>query len=814
MYESVLSWLGVEDAGSVVQPRFEFQFWFNTSSALILLLAFACITVLFYSTRLRNLPPLQKIYLIFSRTFIISLALFLAMNPVITGYLSEPGDQYILLLFDDSHSMDVAGNHAVSRGEQLLKAYEDHKETFEDRLTDRYRIMKYKFGNSLERIRDEKQLRFQQNESNITAALQQALMDMSGTSITAIVLFSDGQEQGSLDEFQIQSLDDYPVNVYVVGTGEEVDWSDAAVRRISYSRSHFDQNPVIATVDIEMSGLEGETVVVEMLDKNKVIDSKEVKVTSKLQTNAVQFEYIPERKEWIAYTARIRMKDRSFGSSNVAVKDIQVAGKDFVTQNNQKQILVDATQKNYRVLYFSGRPNWENKFIRQALVDDPEFRITSLIRISAAETKFVYKGADTSLTNPLFDGFSQDQEKYNRYDEAVFLRLGAAEHELVKGFPTTPEELFAYDCVIFGDIEPDYFSVTQLELTKDFVDKRGGALLLLGGDRSFVSQGDSTGVLSAMIPVVPDQNKNGFQRRDETPYYVQTTLDGELSGTMTLSSNPDENIMLWQQMPPLYGIESLRIKSIGADTLAKAQPDKPGEHTAPFLLMQRYGKGKCVVLSAADTWQWQMQQELEDPYHERLWRQIMRYMVNEVPGQITIRKEEDQFVQGNRIPMDILIQDKTYEAMEGAQLEVTLTKPSSIAETVAVDESIEEPGIYQSEWEADEAGMYSVQVSAKEQEQEQEETASVEDAVLIESDMREFQHAQFNPSFLQEIATRTNGHYFTLQTMDQVVDQLPWKPSEDAKQKTVYLWYHPYFAYILCVLLCIEWFMRRRKGLA
>lgn len=813
MLETIMSWLGVEDAGSVIQPRFEFQFWFNTTSALLLLLAFACITAFFYTTRLRRLPPLQKAYLILSRTIIIALALFLAMNPVITGYLSEPGDQYVLMLFDDSHSMQTAGANAETRGQQLLSAYEKQKDAFEKRLQDRYRIMKYRFGESLERIRDENQLRFQQHESNITAALQQSLMDMSGMSISAIVLFSDGREQGSIDEYSIQSLDDFPVNVYTVGTGETVDWSDAAVNRISYTRSNFDKNPVIATVDIDAFGLSGETVVVEMLDGKKVIDAKEVHVTSNQHRGSVQFEFVPDRKEWIAYTARVRMKESaSSSSSQVAVQNIQVQGKDFVTQNNEKQILVDASQKSYRVLYFSGRPNWENKFLRRALSDDPEFRMTSLIRISAAETKFVYKGADTSLTNPLFEGFEQDQEKYNRYDEAVFLRLGAEEHELVKGFPTTPEELFDYDCIIFGDIEPDYFTVKQLELTKDFVDKRGGSLLLLGGDRSFVARGDASGVLSAMIPVIPDSNHQPQLTRDETPYYVYATLDGELSGTLALSSNPDENQMLWQQMPPLYGINTLRVKSIGADTLAKAQTETPGENEKSLLLVQRYGKGKCAVIAAADTWQWQMQSELEDPYHERLWRQVMRYMVNEAPDQITVRKEEDQYVQGKIIPMDILVQDEKYDAMEGAQLSVTLTKPSTIEEPVPVDESIQEPGLYQSKWDADEAGMYKINVEAKDQ--EQNTVAAAEDAVLIQPDMREFQQAEFNPAFLQETASRTDGQYFALNELDKLVDQLPWKPGEDAKQKTVHLWHHPFFAVVLCLLLSIEWFMRRRKGLA
>ena len=57
--------------------------------------------------------------------------------------------------------------------------------------------------------------------------------------------------------------------------------------------------------------------------------------------------------------------------------------------------------------------------------------------------------------------------------------------ELVGGFPKTREELFNYRGLILVSVEAGVFAGDQLQMIAEFVERRGGGLLMLGGPRSF-----------------------------------------------------------------------------------------------------------------------------------------------------------------------------------------------------------------------------------------------------------------------------------------------------------------------------------------
>jgi hypothetical protein len=82
--------------------------------------------------------------------------------------------------------------------------------------------------------------------------------------------------------------------------------------------------------------------------------------------------------------------------------------------------------------------------------------------------------------------------------------------ELSEGFPTRPERLFAYQAIIIGSIEATYFTPTQRELIREFVDRRGGGLLLLGGRYSLADGGWGVSNLADLLPVVLPDGKNTF----------------------------------------------------------------------------------------------------------------------------------------------------------------------------------------------------------------------------------------------------------------------------------------------------------------
>ena len=127
-----------------------------------------------------------------------------------------------------------------------------------------------------------------------------------------------------------------------------------------------------------------------------------------------------------------------------------------VTQNNARDAMVEVVDRRERVLYMEGEPRPEAKFVRRAVADDPNLAVTILQRTA--------------------------EDKYLRLD------VGSPD-EVVGGFPKTREELFAYRAIILGSVEAASFSPDQLRMLADFVSKRGGGLLMLGGRRSFAEGG-------------------------------------------------------------------------------------------------------------------------------------------------------------------------------------------------------------------------------------------------------------------------------------------------------------------------------------
>src|SRR5207344_2824989 len=114
---------------------------------------------------------------------------------------------------------------------------------------------------------------------------------------------------------------------------------------------------------------------------------------------------------------------------------------------------------------------------RQAIEDDDNLQVVLL-----------WRTAEATVTVP---------DKY--------LRLGVdGPEELQNGFPSTREELFAYRGVVVGSVEASAFTAEQQRMLEDFVDVRGGGLLVLGGGNSFNEGGWGGTPLSDALPITMD----------------------------------------------------------------------------------------------------------------------------------------------------------------------------------------------------------------------------------------------------------------------------------------------------------------------
>ncbi len=261
----------------------------------------------------------------------------------------------------------------------------------------------------------------------------------------------------------------------------------------------------------------------------------------------------------------------------------------------------DTRELRERILFFQGEPDWEMKFLNRSVSDDESLSVVTLQRT-----------ADGKLMR-LFRHEPDDPQ------------------ELMGGFPQTREELFAFRGLILGRVEAAAFSDDQLALIADFVRERGGGLLMLGGPGSFAEGGYGGTPVADILPLVID---SGRQASDPTPLArlkVHPTLEGRDHPVARIAETSDASVRRFESLPPLSSVnEALPIRP--SATVLLTGTDEQGRER-PVLAWQRVGRGKVAALTVQDTWQWQMGETipLADQSHERLWRQLLHWLVEDAP---------------------------------------------------------------------------------------------------------------------------------------------------------------------------------------
>lgn len=805
MLERLTAWL----AGNAAQDLVPRQFGFNTPLplpiCLLLLAAAGIVTAAWYWRRLAALKTPRRVTLVALRTAFVVLLVFLALDPAVIAQHVRPGEQFVALLFDDSLSMRIADDQGRTRGEHLQTAYATAKEAFEDRLKRRHQVVRYSVGEDAQPLGSVEELRFDRKQSDLSGSVAQVMRDLEGSTVSAVVLFSDGVQ---LTEEQRERTFPEGVPVYTVGVGDTAAWSDIELTNLRVKRTDFDKSPLVLTVGVRSVGLAGREAVVEASVGTRVVKSKTITIESEVEEHDVVLEFVPDRPDWIEYEARVRIAD----DSPVVAQPVVV---DRIAENNSRTFSIDNREKTYRILYVSGRPNWQNKFFRMALEDDDkQLDLTSLIAISNAEQKFEFRGRKSTLTNPLFEGFEDEKDK-PRYDEAVFIRMGAEKDELTSGYPSEAKPLFTYDLIIFGDVERPFFTTAQLDLTRDFVDRRGGTLLLLGGPRAFTEGGYVGTVVEKMMPLLLHQEGTDPSRLQlEGEFKAQPTVEGRLAGSWTFEQDEVGDSELWASLPPLYSINQFPLVRAGATVMALANPAEgsDGVRDVPLFALQRYGEGRCAVLAAGDTWQWQMRSESGDDRHARFWRQIVRNLVKDVPQAVVWRGKQDAYTQGGASEFEFLVRDDAFDRREGVQCTVTITAPDGTTQTLPVEESLEDSGVYRAAIVPGVAGMYRLTLAALDE--NEEVVARLDEAFLVQPDQREFRKAQYNPEFLREFAISHDGRMFSLDNLAALADEIPVPPSLDAKELILHLWHLPGFYIAMVAMMIVEWYLRRKAGQA
>ncbi|MEX2177046.1 MAG: hypothetical protein WD872_21970 [Pirellulaceae bacterium] len=730
---------------------------------------------------------------------ILALAVCL-VEPLFTGTRPRPGSNVMLVVADNSQSLGIADRGARrSRGQQL-QARLAGEQGWLARLGQDFDLRRYTFDMTLRPVKSFADLPLDGQASALTGSLASLAERFRGQPVAGILLFTDGNATDLGDS--PATWQDLPP-IYPVVLGAEQGLVDLSVTRVSVSQTNFDAAPVTITSEVVGQSLAGRKIVVRVLDQaGKEVERRTAAAPPDDEPLAQRFLLKPEQAGISFYTVHACLEGEEEGVVGSRSAEATLA-------NNRRLATVDRGGGPYRVLYVSGRPNWEFKFLRRALERDDEVTLVGLVRIAKKEPKFAFLGRRGEQTNPLFRGFGNNaDEEAEQYDQPVLLRLGTEDKdELRGGFPTAAEDLYRYHAIVLDDVEAAFFTQDQQSLVQQFVSHRGGGLLMLGGKESFADGGYDRTAIGELLPVYLDRTS-----APPTPggWRLQLTREGWLQPWVRVRTTQPEEERRLAAMPGFKTLSRIDAIKPGASVLASVE--SADGTVRPALAVQPFGRGRSAALLVGDLWRWDLQRP--DPAEsdlEKSWRQTARWLVADVPQPVEVEIRRQAGMGQSGVELVVRARDKLFEPLDNAAVAIQVQTPDERTIELSAQSSGRIAGEYIAPFVPREAGAYraSVVVTAA----DGSEAGRRDAGWAVEPQTEEFRTLTANRPLLDRIAQETGGEVLSLDGLDRFVAGLPNRKIPITESWTYPLWHQ--WSVLALVIACLvgEWGLRRWKGL-
>jgi len=575
----------------------------------------------------------------------------------------------------------------------------------------------------------------------------------AGLNVAGMLLLTDGTD--TREAYSDWANDSRPFPMFTLQLEPEGMWQDEAdVRVDSVStprRVTKDWSSELKAV-ISGQGTQGNAVGVQLFKSGRLIEEQPVQIPADGGSREVKFEL--EHPQVGAYDYRIFVPPLD-GESN--------------TNDNEYVVSVRVGDSKNRLLYVEGTPRWEYKYLRRALVSNPE--ITPMIFFSGVDGK-PRGGVPVGTMTANMDE-----------SELTFVKI-----------------------VVLGNLSGKELTEARARNLVKYVED-GGSLVILGGPKVWARDGISSTSLKGILPV----KKHAFEAVESTdPMPVRLTDIARSHPAFT------GDIQLWDNIPPILSVYPNTSLSAGATALVSVDSPK-GSHS--IVVTHRYGQGKVAVILTDTLWKWQLAPgAFKGKYYQRFWVQLISWLMPE-------EEEVDQdaieaFASAERLHLgeELDIQARhsdTLTGIETMQCMITLPDKREVPYTmesqyVTTSTGKSHPG-FTVRFKAETAGLHTAIVSAE------------VDGKTIAAEPVSFFVKPFTPEsiprpidfgVLQALATASGGGYFTtLDALDKRLSDLNPNMIEDQTETYKTLWRHWILITILMALMTGSWVLRKLQNM-
>jgi uncharacterized membrane protein len=679
------------------------------------------------------------------------------LRPVAIRISDEPGRRVVPVLVDVSRSMGVAddGNQTRLARAQSIAA------DIGARLGPAYRLELLSFGEAVARTQADA-LTASGRRSDLTSAVEETIERYRHERVAGVVVLSDGGDTSgrSIDPGRVTGARVFPIGIGGAAT------RDRAVLNLTAGEAVLPEAAIDLSVSAISRGFGAEPVELRLSANGRAIDVRRVSPAADGAPVHEVFTVSPSPDQPTVYTV-----------------DVGPGGDEMSADNNRRSVLVPPQVARRRILIVEGAPGFEHTFLKRALAADRGLDVDSVVR----------KGQN-------------DDGQPTFFVQAGESRAAA----LSSGYPTTVDALFQYDAIVFGNVEAEFFTHEQLDMTSRFVAERGGGLLVLGA-RSFERQGLTGTPLAEALPVdltdrratVPRVPDGGEGQAVNAP---AVTADGAAHPATRLAPSIDASRTLWRSLPALASVSLMGGPRPGAQVLAVTS--SPGGDAHPLIVVQRYGQGRTLVFAGEASWRWRMLRPAADTAYDTIWRQLVRWLAQPSPGPVALPAMAVPNA-GEVSPVTVAVRNGRFEAVTDAEVSITVTDPDGGVR--ALTPALQDPRAarYAVPVRFDQAGVYRLDADARRGELA---LGRATRHVLVGGTDLEMADLALNEPVLQRLAEATGGRYLRADeaaTLGSLLRADEPDPATEMKD----LWHNAWTLAGIMALLAAEWVARRRYGL-
>jgi hypothetical protein len=778
--------------------------------ACLALFALAVVFYLRYQSRGR---ARLRVLLALGRALLLCLLLLFLADPVFVVRFVNAPRPWVGLLFDGTDSMAIEDDYATADREKLDRAtgfVREQGETDDQppakpsrsdyvkallnkrddnlfrQLAGKYRFKAWQFErpDGAGELKNDKSggedvdpatWADQLSTAGKVTALGQALEDLanrqSSGQLAGLVVFSDFDQNSGPPAAAAARKLGAPVYTVAVGAESAVDLAIDLQAPLLLKKS--ERATLLAT--LRSTGLDGAEVSVKLSARPIAdagvtgaggdpitIDQKTVRIEAAEQP--VEFAWTPVETGRFVVTA---------------ASDPQPG--ELVTQNNRAEREVSIRDDFLRLMFVEYEPTWEWRFIKEVFHRD----------------KLVGQRG--------FRTFLRSADPAVRRSNELFLST----------LTLRRSEFFANDVIFLGDMPAAALSPRFCEMTREFVGKFGGGLVVVSGPRFGPGQLAGT-ALADMLPVVVDA---GARSRDGKGFSLQLTAEAPSIDFMQLGSDERESALAWKNLGGLPWYQPVsRLHPLGL-ALAVHPSDKcvDGATPQPIIAVRRFGRGEVIYLGFNETWR--MRRKYGELYYRQFWGQMIhRLGLSHALGsqkRFVVRTDRQKYQPDDKVIVSVEAYNANYEPLTAEDvpahaLSAELTIPGGSAggkrtQNFTVPQFRE--GTFETRLSVTAPGEHRLAVTDP-------VTSEVAEVFFQVADVSvERRSAVRNTPLAREIAQATNGRSYDLTNVSSLLDDFQPQKRTETTIRVFAAWDNWLAFGVVIFLMLAEWLVRKLANL-